>query len=120
MRLVAVFCASVLAVGASGPPVVTNGGERARLVAALERLITTGEPRHTNHDEGEWLQHAVDEAIGRGDRGIERLAIRAAAPIVARVSRLAAAHPELVELELNPVLAGPAGVLALDARTVLR
>ena len=42
-----------------------------------------------------------------------------AAEVVARVSRLAAAHPEVVELELNPVLAGPAGVLALDARVVL-
>ena len=42
-----------------------------------------------------------------------------AAEVVARVSRLAAAHPELVELELNPVLAGPDGVLALDARVVL-
>jgi len=41
------------------------------------------------------------------------------AEVVARVSLLAAAHPELVELELNPVLAGPAGVVALDARVVL-
>ena len=32
---------------------------------------------------------------------------------------LAAAHPELAELELNPVLAGPSGALALDARVVL-
>jgi hypothetical protein len=39
--------------------------------------------------------------------------------VVARVSQLAAAHPELVELELNPVLARPSGVLALDARVVL-
>ena len=54
-----------------------------------------------------------------GARGRAPVDLDAAAEVVARVSRLAAAHPELVELELNPVLAGPAGVLALDARVVL-
>jgi acyl-CoA synthetase (NDP forming) len=59
-------------------------------------------------------------AVLLGARGRARVDLDALADVVARVSRLAAAHPELVELELNPVLAGPAGVLALDARTVLR
>ena len=54
-----------------------------------------------------------------GARGRAPVDLDALAQVVARVSRLAAAHPELVELELNPVLAGPAGVLALDARVVL-
>ena len=54
-----------------------------------------------------------------GARGRAMVDLDAAAEAVARVSRLAAAHPELVELELNPVLAGPDGVLALDARVVL-
>ena len=44
----------------------------------------------------------------------------ALADVVSRVSRLAAAHPELVELELNPVLADARGALALDARVVTR
>jgi hypothetical protein len=38
---------------------------------------------------------------------------------VAEVSRLAAAHPEIAELELNPVLASASRVLALDARAIL-
>jgi hypothetical protein len=59
-------------------------------------------------------------AVLLGARGRVPVDLDALADVVARVSRLAAAHPELVELELNPVLAGPAGVLALDARTVLR
>jgi len=54
-----------------------------------------------------------------GARGRRPVDLHALAEVVARVSRLAAAHPELVELELNPVLAGPEGVLALDARVVL-
>ena len=59
-------------------------------------------------------------AVLLGARGRVPVDLDALADVVARVSRLAAAHPELVELELNPVLAGPAGVLALDARVVLR
>ncbi len=54
-----------------------------------------------------------------GARGRRPVDLDAVAEVVARVSRLAAAHPELVELELNPVLAGPDGVVALDARVVL-
>ncbi len=55
-----------------------------------------------------------------GARGRVPVDLDALAEVVARVSHLAAAHPELIELELNPVLAGAAGVLALDARIVLR
>jgi acetate---CoA ligase (ADP-forming) len=55
-----------------------------------------------------------------GARGRAPADLDALAEAVARVSRVAAAHPELAELELNPVLAGPSGVLALDARVVLR
>jgi acetate---CoA ligase (ADP-forming) len=54
-----------------------------------------------------------------GVRGRPAADLHALAELVARVSHLAAAHPELVELELNPVLAGPSGVRALDARVVL-
>jgi len=55
-----------------------------------------------------------------GARGRPPVDLDALAEVVATVSRLAAAHPELLELELNPVLASPEGVLALDARVVLR
>ena len=54
-----------------------------------------------------------------GARGRRPVDVDGVAEVVARLSRLAAAHPELVELELNPVLAGPDGVVALDARVVL-
>lgn len=54
-----------------------------------------------------------------GARGRAPVDLTALADLVARVSRLAAAHPELVELELNPVLAGPSGAVALDARVVV-
>jgi acyl-CoA synthetase (NDP forming) len=54
-----------------------------------------------------------------GARGREPVDLDALADVVSRVSQVAAAHPELVEVELNPVLARAAGAVALDARVVL-
>lgn len=54
-----------------------------------------------------------------GARGREPVDLDALASAASRVSHVAAAHPELAELELNPVLAGQDGVVALDARVVL-
>ena len=53
-----------------------------------------------------------------GARGGTVLDVRACAEAVAALSRVAAAHPELAELEVNPLLALPEGALALDARAV--
>jgi acyl-CoA synthetase (NDP forming) len=54
-----------------------------------------------------------------GARGSAPVDLEALAEIVSTVSEVAAAHPEIAELELNPVLARADGALALDARTVL-
>lgn len=72
--------------------------DRRALIAALESLIATGEPRHTTHDAGQQLQLGVDDAIARGDREIERLAIRAASPLTASVSRPVSSTRELPSL----------------------
>ena len=53
-----------------------------------------------------------------GARGRPPVDLAGCADAVAALSRVAAAHPELAELEVNPLLAGPAGVLALDARAI--
>ncbi|CAO3425932.1 acetate--CoA ligase family protein [Azospirillum doebereinerae] len=50
-----------------------------------------------------------------GARGRPPLDVRALAEAVATVSRLAAACPELTELDLNPVLVRERGVVVLDA-----
>ena len=54
-----------------------------------------------------------------GPRGREPVDLGSLATTVSRVSVVAAAHPELAELELNPVLAKASGAVALDARLVL-
>jgi hypothetical protein len=51
-------------------------------------------------------------------RGRPALDVTAAAEAVAALSRFAAAHPEVSELEINPLLVTPSGAVALDARIV--
>jgi succinyl-CoA synthetase beta subunit len=53
-----------------------------------------------------------------GVRGRPGVDVAAAADAIARITAVAAAHPEIAELEVNPLLALPAGVLALDSRAV--
>nr|MBA3408842.1 acetate--CoA ligase family protein [Solirubrobacterales bacterium] len=53
-----------------------------------------------------------------GARGRPPLDLQAAARAVAALSQVAAAHPELAELEANPLLVGRSGCVALDARAV--
>jgi len=53
-----------------------------------------------------------------GARGRAALDLDAAARALSALSQVAAAHPELVELEVNPLLVLPSGALALDARFV--
>jgi acyl-CoA synthetase (NDP forming) len=54
-----------------------------------------------------------------GARGRPALDADAAARALADLSRFAAAHPEVAEVEVNPLLVSARGVVALDARIVL-
>jgi acetate---CoA ligase (ADP-forming) len=51
-----------------------------------------------------------------GFRGAPQADVGAVAEIVVRASALAAAHPAVAELDLNPVMASPAGAVVVDAR----
>jgi acetate---CoA ligase (ADP-forming) len=59
-------------------------------------------------------------ALLRGVRGRPPIDLAAAARAVATVSRVAAEHPEIGELEVNPLLVTPSGACALDARAILQ
>lgn len=54
-----------------------------------------------------------------GARGRAPLDLDAAAEAIAALSRFAAAHPEIAEVEINPLLVRPHGAVGLDARIVL-
>ena len=54
-----------------------------------------------------------------GARGRSPLDIAAAAHAVAAMSRAAAACPEILEIEVNPLLVAESGAVGLDARIVL-
>jgi len=51
-----------------------------------------------------------------GYRGAERCNVGAVEDVLLRVGALVEAHPEIVELDLNPVVASPEGATILDAR----
>jgi acetate---CoA ligase (ADP-forming) len=55
-----------------------------------------------------------------GYRGRPPCDVAGAARALADLSLLAAAHPEIDDVEVNPLLVSPDGVLGLDARIVLR
>ncbi|MEV7616630.1 acetate--CoA ligase family protein [Streptomyces sp. NPDC089799] len=58
-------------------------------------------------------------ALLDGVRGRPAVDVAAAAAVIERITEVAAAHPEIAELEVNPLLVRPGGALALDARAVL-
>ena len=51
-----------------------------------------------------------------GFRGRPRADLRAIEDVVLRIGGLAAGHPEVAELDCNPVVAGPSGAVVVDAR----
>lgn len=89
---------------------------RDDVIRMLRQLVTTGYPLDNGHDDGEWLQRAVDYAFYRRDREIEQLAMRAAVPLRARVMRPVSAigGPAFLEVISYTVLKlpRPAGYLA--------
>ena len=70
--------------------------------------------------QAETMLHALRAApLLRGARGRSPVDLAAVVEAVAVISEVGAAHPEIAELEVNPLLATPSGCLGLDARIVL-
>jgi acyl-CoA synthetase (NDP forming) len=55
-----------------------------------------------------------------GVRGRPPLDVGAAARAAAALSQVAAARPDVAEIEINPLLVTPSGAVALDARVIVR
>jgi succinyl-CoA synthetase beta subunit len=72
-------------------------------------------------DEAEELLRSLRAApLLLGTRGRRQLDLAAAAHALAALSDVAARHPEVAEIEINPLLVTSDGAVGLDARIVLR
>ncbi len=74
----------------------------------------------TDVDVDELLAAGAAGRLVRGYRGAPAADTRALADLLHRLATLAVDLPELAELDLNPVIAGPAGCVAVDARVLVR
>jgi acetate---CoA ligase (ADP-forming) len=73
----------------------------------------------TDLDARELVRDGKAGTLVRGYRGAPPSDEDALVDLLLRLSQLAAAHPEIAELDLNPVLALPDGAVAVDARVKL-
>jgi len=64
------------------------------------------------------LESLQGAALLKGARGRAAVDVEAAADAAVALSRLAAARPDIAEIEVNPLLVTPEGALALDARII--
>jgi acetate---CoA ligase (ADP-forming) len=94
----------VLAVGA--------GGTTAELIGDVAVRITP----LTDLDAREMLRSLRTFPLLDGYRGAPRCDLAAIEDTLLRVSAMVESHPEIVELDCNPLIAGPDGAMIVDAR----
>jgi acetyl coenzyme A synthetase (ADP forming)-like protein len=70
----------------------------------------------TDADAAELVRSLRSSPLLSGYRGAEPVAIDALEDVLQRVARLAGRIPEVLELDLNPVIASPTGAVVVDAR----
>ncbi len=70
-------------------------------------------------DAAEMIRETKGYALLKGYRGQAPANIAALEDLLVKVSDFIAKNPQIKELDLNPVIASPDGVLAVDARIVL-
>jgi acyl-CoA synthetase (NDP forming) len=87
-------------------------------VEALRDVVFRIAPIHAL-DAHDMLRGIRGAAMLEGFRGAPPADFGALADVLLRVSQLAADHPGIAELDVNPLLAFPDGVRAVDARVLL-
>lgn len=70
-------------------------------------------------DAREMIRSIRGVALLNGIRGAAPVDFAALEDVLLRVSQLAIDHPEIAELDINPLLAFPSGVMAVDARVLV-
>jgi acetate---CoA ligase (ADP-forming) len=87
-------------------------------VEALHDVVFRLAPIHAL-DAHDMLRGVRGAVVLEGFRGAPPADLEALADVLLRVSQLATDHPEIAELDVNPLLAFPDGVRAVDARVLL-
>jgi acetyl coenzyme A synthetase (ADP forming)-like protein len=96
-----------------GPVVACAAGGRAvELLGDVQSRLAPLSRR----DAAEMVRSLRTFPLLDGYRGAPRADIGALENVLVRIAALAAAHPEIVELDCNPVLVGPDGATVVDAR----
>jgi acetyl coenzyme A synthetase (ADP forming)-like protein len=99
-----------------GPVIACGaGGTRAELLGDVAVRITP----LTDLDAREMLRSLRTFALLEGYRGSPPCDVSALEDVLGRLNALVMAHPEIAELDANPVAAGPDAALILDARVRL-
>jgi acyl-CoA synthetase (NDP forming) len=88
------------------------GGTNAELISDIAVRITPVTDVHAR----EMVRALRTFPLLDGYRGAPRCDLAAIENVLLRVSAIVEAHPEIVELDCNPVIAGPDGSLIVDAR----
>jgi len=73
----------------------------------------------TREDSLDMIQEIRGRKILGNFRGKPAVNIKAVADIIEKLSALVADHPEILEVDLNPVIASAAGAIVVDARMAL-
>jgi acetate---CoA ligase (ADP-forming) len=96
-----------------GPVIACGaGGTRAELLGDVAVRITP----LTDLDAAEMLRSLRCWPLLEGYRGSPACDVAALEDVLLRLSALVQAHPQIAELDANPVAAGPGGAVILDAR----
>lgn len=98
-----------------GPVVMVGSG--GVLVEVLQDVAFRLAP--LDHEALRQIEETACARLLRGVRGTPPADVGALAEVVVRVGALLVAEPAVRELDLNPVLAGPEGCQAVDARVIL-
>lgn len=91
------------------------GGVFVEVLKDVAFRIVPLEPR----DAAQMVREIRGLPILQGARGAQPADLPALESLIVKVSQFVVAHPEVAELDLNPVFAYPSGALAVDARIVL-
>jgi acetate---CoA ligase (ADP-forming) len=88
------------------------GGTTAELIKDVAVRITPVSDREAH----EMIRSLQTFPLLDGYRGATKCDVQAIEDVLLRVSAMVEAHPEIIELDCNPLIAGPDGAVIVDAR----